>query len=133
MIVNEKPAELTNAILSMLNNACDEGHEITAQRMDHYGSPDTVHVHSEGWGPWFLFAGYCLPTALIQANNFQDAYDVYLDLHVPCDEPESEEDADHGYFGPGGWYSEVTTSYIVSLDYTHYDWTFTIKPGQDWE
>jgi len=75
---------------------------------------DKVEFHPNGFGEWFFIRGHLLPSALIQADTFSDAYDVYIDECTgPEDPPETQEEAELGYYtGSGKWISEVEQSYI---------------------
>ena len=74
-----------------------------------------------------MFGGYLMDFALIQAGNFEAAYEIYLEEFVPCDGMEAEEDMENGTFdGSGGFYDESTTSYIAALDPDDYTFDFDI-------
>jgi hypothetical protein len=97
----------------------------------HLVGTETVKVHSEGWGDWYLFGGHCMWWGLIQANSLEDAYYIYLEEFVtPDDMAETEEELEYGTWdGCGGWYSELTTSTIRELGTHNYDeWDIEITP-----
>jgi hypothetical protein len=81
---------------------------------DNYISIDKIEFHPNGYGEWFFFRGHLLPSALIQADHFSDAYDVYIDECTGMeDPPETQEEAELGYYtGSGKWISEVEQAYI---------------------
>tara|TARA_B110000495_G_C22858890_1_gene500818 strand:- start:268 stop:675 length:408 start_codon:yes stop_codon:yes gene_type:complete len=100
---------------------------------DHCISNEKVEFHPNSYGEWFFFRGHLMTAALIQADHFSDAYDVYIDECVTLDEqPENEEEAELGYYtGSGKWISEVEQSYIYGnegipcgIDFT---FNFTLK------
>ena len=78
-------------------------------------TPD-AKVYDDGFGDWFCIGGYCLPFAMIRAESFCDAFDIYLDEFCVGEEPEDGEEAELGHFtNSGKWFSEVTCSYVVQL------------------
>ena len=119
--------------LFLLQEAFSEGHDIKAKAgASHLVGTETVKVHSEGWGDWYLFGGYCMWWGLIQANSWEDAYYIYLEEFVTADDmPETEEELEHGTWdGSGNWYSECTTSYVTGLDTANFDeWDIEITPA----
>ena len=111
----------------------DHGCNVVAKvGASHLVGTETVKVHSDGWGDWYLFGGYCMWWGLIQASSFEDAYYMYLEEFVtPDDMPEDEEELEHGTWdGSGKWYSECTTSYVTQLDAASFDeWDIEITPA----
>lgn len=94
----------------------------------------TCKFYDDCYGKWYLFGGYCLDYALIRADSFQSAYDIYLEQFVPDDNVEYIDECKRLNFGssridtdppiePEGYYfddcgnayHETTTSYIVAL------------------
>jgi hypothetical protein len=130
MIIN---GNLSNASLELVSQAIND-HDCSVKASvgsSHLVGTETVKVHSEGWGDWHLFGGYCMHWALIQASSWEEAYEIYLEHFVTPDEmPETEEELECGTWGDNGnWYSECTTSYIVHLDVSNYDqWDIEITP-----
>lgn len=82
-----------------------------------------------GYGNWFFFQGHLMQSAIIQADNFGDAYDTYIDECVTLDEePESEEDAELGHYtGSGKWISEVESCYIHGREGLPSTWEFEFE------
>jgi len=125
--------KLSEASLNLVNQALSD-HEcsITARAgASHLVGTETVKIHSDGFGEWFLFGGYCMWWGLIQANSLEEAYWIYLEEFVtPDDMPEDECGLEMGtWAGNGNWYSELTTSYITSLNWGDYDkWDIDITP-----
>jgi len=101
----------------------------------HSSSAVDVAVHSEGFGQWHLFAGFGLQWGLVQADNEQEAFDIYMHDHVPCDERgESSTDDDRGYTDScGGYYSESTVSYIINVPLSGMRWEVRITPSEESE
>ena len=90
---------------------------------EEYGLSETVKIYDDGFGDWYLFGGHCMHWAVIRADSFCSAYDVYLDEFLGESEtPETETDEDYGSFTSSGkWFSEVTTSYVVNLPLSRAD------------
>lgn len=98
------------------------------------GSPvwRELKVHDEGFGEWHLIGGYMMPTAAIRADNESDVLEIYLEECVPAEDPEDEEDWEHGFpTGNGSWYSEVTMSYVVFLSFDRYEFRVEVVPKCD--
>ena len=100
---------------------------------DHSIGNTSVEFHPNGYGDWFFMQGHLLPAALIQADHFSDAYDVYIDECTGAeDSPEDAEEAELGHYtGSGKWISEVEQSYICGgdgiPDGVDFTFNFTIK------
>ena len=79
---------LTEASLDLVNQAlCDHDCNITAKAgSSHIVGTTTVKFHSEGYGAWYMFGGYFMQWAMIQATSLEDAYYVYLEEFVAADE-----------------------------------------------
>ena len=118
--------------LKILETAFSDGAAISAQLgSSHLIGTSTVKVHSEGWGTWYLFGGYMMSWGLIQADNFSEAYEAYLEQFVPCDDPDADDELFGTYDSCGGWYSEATTSNILHANIHVYDlWDIEITPGK---
>ncbi len=124
--------KLSKFDLFLLQEAFNEGHDIKARiGASHMVGTETVKVHSDGSREWYLFGGHCMWFALIQADSFGDAFEIYLEEFVAPDDPESESEMEYGYFdSTGNWYSESTIAYIVGLDIGRYDeWGIEITPA----
>ena len=82
-----------------------------------------------GYGNWFFFQGHLLPSAVIQADHFGDAYDTYIEECITLDEqPENEEEAELGHYTGGGkWISEVEQSYIHGQEGIPNSWDFEFE------
>ena len=128
-IRNSKLTESTKWILENMHSTGDHFTDVTCEgkiRNEH-SSDARLKFYSDGWGDFYLFGGYCLDFALIQASSQGSAYGIYLEEYVPCDEMETEEDVEYGTFdGSGGFYSECTTSYIAALNPEDYTFDFNI-------
>lgn len=96
----------------ILDNYDDLGATIKATR-----EGKGIYVYDDLFGDWYCFGGHMNHTVLIRAQSFQDAYDIYFDKFMGDGEkPENIADENLGYFtGTGKWFSEITTSYIISL------------------
>ena len=126
-IRNSKLTESTKWILENMDSATNKDVTVGGKLRNKHSSDASLKFYSDGWGDFYLFGGHCLQLALIQASSFDSAYGIYLEEFVPCDEMETEEDIEHGSFdGCGGFYSECTTSYIVSLNPDDYTFDFDI-------
>jgi len=126
-IRNSKLANSTKWILENMHSATDEDVTCEGKIRNKHSSDSTLKFHSDGWGEFYLFGGYCLDLALIQASSFDSAYGIYLEEFVPCDEIESEMDIEHGTFdSSGGFYGECTTSLVVALNPDDYTFDFNI-------
>ncbi len=131
--------KLSKFDLFLLEDAFGEGYDIKAKvGASHLVGTETVKVHSEGWGEWYLFGGYCMWWGLVQANSWEDAYYIYLEEFVTADEmpedtPENQGELENGTWdGSGNWYSEVTTSYVTSIDTANFDeWDIEITPAKE--
>lgn len=89
----------------------------------------TLGIYDDDYGEWRLFGGYCLPYALVRAQSFESAYDIYLEEFVRPDEPEDEQDYENGYVTNGGqFYSESTTCYVYELPLSDYVLCVELKP-----
>lgn len=126
--------ELNSNRFAWLDAASDAGCKIEGQvGSSRLVGTQSVKFNGDDYGEWYLIGGYCLQTAMIRAGCEQDAWEIYLEEFVPCDEPENEDELEYGSFDSvGGWYSEVTCSYIMFLDPHDYDeWDIEIKKGDD--
>jgi hypothetical protein len=126
--------KLSEASLNLINQAlCDHDCNITVTvGSSHMVGTETVKIHSDGFGEWYLFGGHCMWWGLIQAKSWEEAYGIYLEEFVtPDDMPENECELETGTWGDNGeWYNEATTSYIVSLYWGDYDkWDIDITPN----
>ena len=110
-----------------MDSATNKDVTVGGKARNKHFSDASLKFYSDGWGEFYWFGGHCLQLALIQASSFGSAYEIYLSEFVPCDEMETEEDFENGTFdGCGGFYSLVTTSYIVSLNPDDYTFDFDI-------
>ncbi len=126
-ITNSKLTDSTKWILENMDSATNENVTCEGEIMNVGYSTAKLKFYSDGWGDFYLFGGYCLDFALIQASSFDSAYGIYLEEFVPCDEMETEEDVEYGTFdGSGGFYSECTTSSVVALNPDEYTFDFDI-------
>ena len=128
--------KLSKFDLFLLQDAFSEDYDIKAKvGLSDLVGTETVKVHSEGYGDWYMFGGYCLNWALVQANSFDKAYYIYLEEFVPEDTmPDDEEELEYGTWdGNGQWYSESTTSYVTQLDLHHRlgEWDIEITPAKE--
>ena len=133
MIIRGK---LTKLDLKLVETAFDSSADISAKcGASHLVGTETVKVYSEGYGDWYLFGGHLMRWGLIQADSWGSAYEIYLEQFVPCDEPDDENDLDCGFFDScGGWYSELTTSYVVALNISDYDeWEVELTEGENYD
>lgn len=90
-----------------------------------------LHVYDDGIGQWYLFGGYCEPFALVRADCFDCAYDIYLSEYItPDDElPIDDDEYGAGYItSDGKWYSEAATSLIVDLPLADFVLCLEITP-----
>ena len=126
--------KLSSFDLFLLGQAWDRGDLIEAKVGASYlTGTETVKVHSDGFGEWYLFGGHCMWWGLVQAQSLQDAYEMYLEEFVTPDDLEEGDDETLGTFdSSGNWYSEATTSYITKLSIGSYnEWDITIKPREN--
>ena len=134
MVINSKG--LTPLDLFLIQQAAEDGHNVRIRRYldTPYCNGENVHVNGCGFGDWFVLAGYCLPTALIQADCLSDALEGYLEEHVqPDDLDEDEWDEDCGTFDSvGEFYSERTLSLIHELNPSDYRWEVELTPHDDY-
>ena len=134
MIIKGK---LTKLDMKLIETAHLSGAEVSVKcGSSRMVGTETVKVHSEGGGDWYLFGGYCMWWGLIQANSFEDAYYAYLEEFVtPDDMPETEVEQDYGTWdGCGNWYSDTTTSHVVALNTSDYDeWKVELTEGGSYE
>ncbi len=126
--------KLNNFDLFLLQEAFNGGHNIEAKcGASRLIGTETVKVHSEGWGNWYMFGGHCMRWGLIQANTWEEAFEIYVEMFVASDEqPEDDSSVEYGYWCENGkWVSESTMSYIVSLGHSDYDgWDITITENK---
>ena len=126
-IRNSKLTESTKWILENMDSATNKDVTIKGMLRNNHCFDASLKFYSDGLGEFYLFGGYCLQFALIQASSFGSAFDIYLEEFVRCDEPENNEDIEHGTFdSSGGFYSECTTSDVAALDTDHYTFDFDI-------
>lgn len=127
--------KLNKLDLFLLQEAFGGGHKIEAKcGASHLVGTETIKVRSEGWGEWYLFGGHMMWWAMIQANSWEEAFEIYLEDFVASDEtPEDEVDEENGHWCDGGkWVSEVTMSYVASLNYSDYDeWDIVITENEE--
>lgn len=125
--------KLRSGDLALLEHACSEDHAIEIKATSPYSvGSEAIHTYSDGWGDWYLFAGHLLRWGLIQARSFEEAYDIYLEEFVPAEEPDDELDMVLGHFDScGGWYSEVTQSYIMQMPLDRYEFDVTITQVEE--
>ena len=127
--------KLSKFDLFLLEDAFSEDYDIKAKvGASHLTGTETIKIHSEGWGDWYMFGGYCMNWALVQAKNWTDAYYIYLEEFVPEDTmPDDEEELECGTWdGNGQWYSESTLAYVTHLEPHHYDeWEIEITPAKE--
>jgi hypothetical protein len=128
IIKNSKLTDSTKFILENMHSTNDTNTvTCTGKIRNKHQSDSTLEFYSDGRGDFYLFGGHLLQWALIQADSFCSAYDIYLCEFVLCDEIESEEETENGYFDScGGFYNESTTSYIVALYPDDYTFDFEI-------
>ena len=133
MKITGKFGKSAGFLLEQALHYSDHGCNVVAKvGSSHLVGTETVKIHSEGWGEWYLFGGYCMWWGLIQANSWEDAYYIYLEEFVTADEmPEDQEELENGTWdSSGNWYSEVTTSYVTQLDTASFDkWDIEITPA----
>jgi hypothetical protein len=129
IIENSTLTPSTKFILENMHSTSDTNTvTMTAKVRNRHSSDATLEFHSDGYGDFYLFGGHLMAFALIQADSFCSAYEIFLEEFVPCDEIESDEDVECGTFdGSGGFYNGSTTSDIVSLDPYSYTFDFKIK------
>jgi len=130
IIKNSKLTASTRFILENMHSTGDYFTDVTCTgKIRNCHSTDSkLEFYSEGYGEFYLFGGHLMAFALIQADSFCSAYDIYLSEFVPSDELESEEDYETGMFDScGGYYNECTTSCIVALNPEDYTFDFEIK------
>jgi len=128
-ITNSKLTSSTKWILENMHSTGDYFTDVTCEGKirNIHSSDATLKFYSDGWGEFYLFGGHLMDFALIQADSFCSAYDIYLSEFVPSDELESEDDYETGTFDScGGYYNECTTSYIVALNPDDYTFDFNI-------
>jgi len=129
--------KLTKLDLVLIQNAFESNAKISVKcGSSKLVGQETVVVHSDGCGEWYMFGGYCMNWALIQANSWGEAYEIYLEEFVTADDmPETEDELEYGTFdGNGNWYSECTTSYVTQLNAADYDqWEVILKEGDSYE
>ena len=128
--------KLSKFDLFLLQDAFSEDYDIKAKvGASHLTGTETIKIHSEGWGDWYLFGGYCMWWGLVQASSFEDAYYAYLEEFVTPDEAPKDIDdsfAEGTFDGSGNWYSECTTSYVTQLNVGDYDeWDIEITPAKE--
>lgn len=86
--------------------------------------------YNDGFGDWYLFGGYMMHYALINASSFCDAYDIYLDEFAgQCEigEDTTEAEIEYGTFTSSGkWFSECTTHNVLSLPINDYEFLIDI-------
>ena len=128
IIENSKLTDSTKFILENMHSNSDTNNvTCTGKIRNRHSSDSTLEFYSDGWGGFYLFGGHLMQFALIQADSFCSAYDIYLSEFVPCDEPEDELDMEYGTFDScGGFYNERTLSDTVSLDADNYTFDFEI-------
>jgi hypothetical protein len=81
------------------------------------GQEQKAGVYDDCFGQWFVFAEAIGPWAVIRAQSFEDALDIFMSEFLPAEQPEDDADAELGtWTGDGKWYSEVTTSYVTSIN-----------------
>ena len=125
-ITNSKMTPSTQWILSNMHET-DSEVTIAGKIRNEHRSDATVEIHHEGEDNWYLFGGHLMSFALVNARTFEDAYEIYLEEFVPHDAPDNEEEIEWGsYDGNGGWYSEVTLSYIMPMNIDDYTFDFDI-------
>ena len=90
--------------------------------------------YDDGWGNWYLFGGYMMNYAIIHADSFESAYDIYLDEFAgqcEMDENTTEEEIEYGTFTSSGkWFSECTTCYVMALNFSEYEFLITISENE---
>ena len=128
-LINTKLTESTKFILEHMDSTSDTNTvTMTAKVRNLYSSDTRLEFHSEGWGEFYLFAGVHMSFALIQADSFESAYEIYLEEFVPCDYLEYDAIPEYGTFdGHGGFYNECTLADIVALNADNYTFDFDIR------
>jgi len=129
IIKNSKLTESTKFILENMHSIPTPSEVVCTGKIRNQHTIDSkLEFYSDGWGEFYLFGGHLMSFALIQADSFCSAYDIYLSEYVPCDEMESEDDIETGGFDScGGYYNENTLYDIVSLNYENCTFDFDIK------
>lgn len=138
MFIKGKLNKFDLFLLQEAINYGDHGCNIVARvGASHLTGAETVKVHSEGWGDWYLLGGHCMWWALVQANSWEDAFYIYLEEFVPADDmpedtPEGRAEAECGTWDDNGnWYSESTTAYVTGMDTANFDeWEIEITPRE---
>ena len=129
IIENAKLTPSTKFILENMHSTGSYFTDVTCtgKIRNRHSSDASLEFYSDGWGEFYLFGGHLMSFALIQADSFASAFDIYLSEFVPCDEMETEEDVETGTFDScGGFYNECTTADIVSLNVDEYTFDFNI-------
>lgn len=133
MIIKGK---ITDLDLKLIETAFHSSADINIRcGSSHLTGTETVEVYSSGQGDWHLFGGYFLQFALIQADSWESAIEIYIEGYVPCDELDDEDEEGYGYFDSlGEWYNEVTMSYVLGLNFHDYNqWRIELKEGDNYE
>ena len=128
IIANSKLTASTKFVLENMHSTSDtDTVTMTANVRNRHSSDSKLEFYSDGYGEFYLFGGHLMSFALIQADSFCSAYEIYLEEFVPCEEMETEEDVETGtYDGCGGFYNECTMADIVSLNVDDYTFDFNI-------
>ena len=129
IIENTKLTPSTKFILENMHSTGTHFTDVTCagKIINPHSSDSRLEFYSDGYGEFYLFGGHLMSFALIQADSFCSAFEIYLEEFVPCDEMETEEDVETGTFdGCGGFYNECTTADIVSLNVDDYTFDFNI-------
>ena len=110
----------------------DHGAEVEAATMTPInGLPRRVELYDDtmGWGTWWWFGGWNMPDVIIRADDFGDAYDIYLTEFLEGEDgPEDEIDEQTGTWASNGdWFSESTLSYICASELMEHAESMTVQ------
>jgi hypothetical protein len=129
IITNTKLTESTKFVIENIHSTSDTNTvTMTAKVRNAHSSDSRLEFYSDGYGDFYLFGGYMMSFALIQADSFESAHEIYMEEFVPCDDMDGEEFDEYGAFdGNGGFYNECTMSNIVALNADDYTFDFDIQ------